>query len=184
MKQKGMVLASVFALLMALGLVGCAGPSPAEEFGSQFMGTWELVSASGDDNAVDAETFEILKEHGMSASLVLNEDGTYTFDVFGDAMNGTWEATAEDAATMEMSGQTVNLTLVNGQITIDQGAGAKLTFAKPVASAGSSEAASSEAGEASAAEAQGADEGTGEGTDENADEGSDDAAGEEASSAE
>lgn len=144
-------IALVFALALALsfGLASCGG-APKEDFTPNFAGTWELIQVEGGDNSLSQDDFVMLKDLGMSCTLNLAEDGTYTFDMFGDVSSDAWEAVAADTATLTMSGQSVNVTLANDTLTLEQGGSEKLVFSK----AGAAAAAESSTAESSAASSE------------------------------
>lgn len=154
MATKTKICGFLVALTCALcvGLVSCG--SPAEDYMPGFVGTWELSSLEGSEEGMSADDFAILKERGMVASLDLKDDGTCSFDLFGDVREGTWEAPAADAARITVADQVSDVALAGDTLTITQNTGQSLIFTK--ASAASSAAASSERAE-DAASASGED---------------------------
>lgn len=145
MATKTKICGFLVALTCALcaGLVSCG--SPAEDYTPGFVGTWELSSLEGSEEGMSAEDFAILKERGMVASLDLKDDGTCSFDLFGDVREGTWEAAAADVARITVADQVSDVALAGDSLTITQNTGQALIFTK--ASAASSTAASSKRAE-------------------------------------
>lgn len=125
------------------GLVSCG--SPTQDYTSGFVGTWELTSLEGGEEDMSSDAFATLKEQGMRALLDLKDDGTCSFDLFGEAQEGTWEALSADAASITVSDQMIEVALAGETLALTQNADQTLIFTK--ASAASSGAASSDAAE-------------------------------------
>ena len=149
MGKKAMIalLSCVFALCLAL--VGCGGDNAAANKAA-FTGTWDLVEMSQGDEVTGSDELNTLKSLGLEVYVNLNEDGTSALVLFGEVIDGTWEATSSTAGTIKMEGQDVAMSIADSKLTFEQ-EGAKLTFQKgeaketPSASASSTERESSSA---------------------------------------
>lgn len=147
MKAKMIGLLVTLACAVCFGLASCA--SAPEDFTPNFVGTWELSSIEGEEGGMTADEFAMLKEMGITASLDLLEDGTYTLDLFGDQRSGTWEATAADAASIALEDGQLAVTLSGDNLIFENGANNQtLVFAKEGATTATSAASSEVADEA------------------------------------
>lgn len=124
----------VVACLVCAGLASCAAGE--EDYTANFVGAWELTSMEGGESSLTADEFAMMKEMGVSASLNLAEDSTYIFDLFGDQVEGAWEATAADAASLAVSGQTIPITLVGDTLQLTQSGDQTLIFTHASAALG------------------------------------------------
>lgn len=125
------LVACVFAL--TLGLVGCGGGAggnaDSAAAAEAFAGTWDLVGMEENGDVTSAEDLQTLRDLGMDVYLQLDEDGTASLVLFGESMDGTWEAATTTSATITMENQGVNATIDGGTLTMEQD-GAKMTFEK------------------------------------------------------
>ncbi|MBQ9041756.1 MAG: lipocalin family protein [Eggerthellaceae bacterium] len=154
--KKGIIalLACVFAL--SLSLVGCGGGGGnAADAKAAFIGTWDLVEMEENGEVTGSEDLDMLKALGLDVYLELNEDGTGALVLFGEAMNGTWEAKSATEGTFKIENETVDMKIADSKLTMEQ-SGAKLTFAKGEARSSSAAAASSEAASSEAASSEAA----------------------------
>ena len=145
MRTKGLIAAlvgCVFAL--SLVLVGCGGASSGGDNASAkkaFVGTWDLVEMSQDGETTGSSDLETLKSLGLEVYVNLNEDDTVALVMFGEAVQGTWEATSATAGSITLNDQKVNMTLEDSKLKFEQ-EGASLVFqkgeAKPTPSTSSS----------------------------------------------
>ena len=158
MGKKGVIalMACVFALCLALVGCGGGGGNSAEANKAAFTGTWNLVEMNQDGQVTGSDDLETLKALGLEVYVNLNEDGTAALVLFGEAMEGTWEATSATAGSITLEGQQVSMTIEDSKLKFEQ-EGASLTFekgeAKEVPAKSESESASAE-GESSAAEGE------------------------------
>ena len=131
-KKLGIILAScVFAL--CLGLMGCTGGdgNGGNDAANKeaFVGTWDLVEMSQDGEVTGSDDLETLKALGLEVYVNFYDDGSMVLALFGEPMEGTWEATSATAGTIEMEGQSVSMSIENEQLKFEQ-EGASLTFEK------------------------------------------------------
>lgn len=134
-------LLSMFAL--SLILVGCsnsassnepAAPAQtetqAEEPAPSVTGGWTLYEITGSaDAAASPDDVAALGEMGMSVSMYLNEDGTGYMDMFGEAMDLTWE-TSGNGFSISIAGDAAPATLSEdgNKLSVDAGDGSALVF--------------------------------------------------------
>lgn len=149
--KKGIIVAlfaCVFAL--SLALVGCGGGGG--DVKAAWVGTWDLTEMEESGQVTGSEDIEMLKGLGLTVNLELKEDGTGALVLFGESMNGKWEAKSATDATFTYEGQTINMKITDGKLTMEQN-GSKLTFVKGTASSASASAASASAASESASAA-------------------------------
>ena len=145
--KKGIIVAlfaCVFAL--SLALVGCGGGGG--DVKAAWVGTWDLTEMEEGGQVTGSEDIEMLKGLGLTVNLELKEDGTGALVLFGESMDGKWEAKSATDATFTYEGQKIT----DGKLTMEQN-GSKLTFVKGTASSASASAASASASAASASAA-------------------------------
>ncbi len=147
--KKGVIalLACVFALCLAL--VGCGGGSGSSgDVKAAWVGTWDLVEMEENGEVTGSEDLEMLRSLGLDVYLELNQDGTGSLVLFGEAMDGKWEAKSATEATFTLEGQTVDMKIADSKLAMEQN-GSKLTFKKGEARSSSAAAASSASAAAS-----------------------------------
>lgn len=128
MKKKLLALVVVCLCALSLGMFGCGGGGGGEEDASAaFIGNWKLVDITGED--VSAEDLELMESLGMTVEADFDADGNAQLVMFGEAMVGTWEAASASEGTITLEGQAVNMTIDNGQLSMEQG-GDGLIFEK------------------------------------------------------
>lgn len=148
--KKGIIVglfACVFAL--SLALVGCGGGGDVK---AAWIGTWDLSEMEENGEVTSSDDIQMLKELGLTVQLELKEDGTGALVLFGESMQGKWEAKSATDATFTYEGQTINMKIADGKLTMEQN-NSKLTFVKGTASSASASAASASATSASASSA-------------------------------
>lgn len=143
--------ACVFAL--SLALVGCGGGGGGDAKAS-WVGTWDLTEMEENGEVTGPDDISMLKDLGLSVELDLKDDGTGALVLFGESMEGKWEAKSATDATFTYEGQTINMKVADGKLTMEQN-NSKLTFAKGAASSSGSAAASASAAAESSASASG-----------------------------
>ena len=153
MKKRIFAIAVAYVLALSFALVGCGGggnsdtAAPADTAAStstntaeptvqadpaeNFIGTWELSYMEADGEVIDETTIQQMKDYGMTASLILAEDGSASLDVFGEVMSGgTWTATSATEGTVTFEGSTVPMTLSDQTITLaSNGTSMRFTYA-------------------------------------------------------
>lgn len=119
------------ALALCLALVACGGKSAAPSVDTTpFVGTWEIYEMESDGETTSNEDVQLLKDLlGISVYLDVNEDGSMALDVFGETMEGTWEATDASTLAAVLDGQPVDVTLDGDKLTVTQN-GSSIIFVK------------------------------------------------------
>lgn len=95
MKRKLLVCALVAcAMTLCLALTGCGGGGATndKDANETFIGSWKLAGMVSDGEEATAEDIAMLDAFGMSVGLNVNEDGTCALIMFGEPLDGTWEA--------------------------------------------------------------------------------------------
>lgn len=132
--KKRFALAFAAILALCLALVGCGGGGGGGEAAdpkANFIGTWEIQSMEQDGESMSEEDLAMMRELGLSVYLVLNEDGTGSIEMFGEALEGTWEAKNATTGTFTAEDQTVDMTLEGGTLTMTQeGTDTRMVFAQ------------------------------------------------------
>jgi hypothetical protein len=135
-KKWVVMLASVFALCLVLA--GCGGDAA-----KNYVGDWKLTGMEENGEATSAEDLKLMEDMGLTITLSVKDDKSFSLNVMGEEMSGTWEAKSASEATFTVEGQSVPATLANGVLTLEQD-GTKMMFEKgTVSTSGSSGAASS-----------------------------------------
>lgn len=105
-------LAAVFALTL------CACSSASSDGGSAtassaFVGTWDLyeITSEDEDAVTTHDSVESLKENNQLMFVNLNEDGTAQFLQFSTSLDGSWESTGDNTATLTIENQTYELSI-------------------------------------------------------------------------
>lgn len=148
--KKGIIVAlfaCVFAL--SLALVGCGGGGGGGDAKAAWVGTWDLTEMEENGQITGSDDIQMLKDLGLTVNLELKDDGTGALVLFGEAMDGSWEAKSATDAAFTYEGQTIDMKIADGKLTMEQN-GSKLTFAKGAASSASAASASASAASASA----------------------------------
>ena len=131
MAKKGVIalMACVFALCLALVGCGGGGGNNAEANKAAFTGTWNLVELNQDGQVTDADSLETMKALGLEVYVNLNEDGTAVLVMFGETMEGTWEAVSTTAGTVTFDDRQTNMTIEDSKLKLEE-EGTSLTFEK------------------------------------------------------
>ena len=114
---------------MVFGLSACAsgGGAGGGDAKTAAVGNWELAEMTGAD--VPEGGVAALKEMGMTITLEMGADGTFTMDLMGDKQSGTWEAKDGGTIAMTADGVTVDAKLEGGKLSLTQ-EGMGLVFSK------------------------------------------------------
>lgn len=150
MFKRGIAVLLSCAFAFCLVLFGCAGDggNNGEDAKKAFIGTWALVEIAQDGQVTSAEDLEMLKSLGLEVYVNLNEDGTASFMLFQESIEGTWEAKSATEGSLTLNGQEVGMTIEDSKLKFEQD-GATLMFEKgearevPAASSAASESGSS-----------------------------------------
>ena len=80
------------SIVMCLMVAGCGNN---EAYKADFIGTWEITDMSVEGEQTSDVDLELMKEFGLTVYLELDEDGKASLELFGEASDGTWEATGQ-----------------------------------------------------------------------------------------
>ncbi len=128
MKSIGKLIAVVAcALALCFALAGC--DSDTDQYKKNFQGNWELSGLTEGDTTYGESDLSMLKAWGMSVSLSMNEDGTMTFDYFGETIEGNWEPKDANTVTLKILGDSADGKLSDGVLSIEVD-GASMQFKK------------------------------------------------------
>ena len=111
--------------LISLILILCMACMLIPAMAEDAAGEWYLKSMSYGGQTMDVTGF------GMSGTLNLKEDGTYTMEMTGsDESTGTWKADG-DKIQLDVNGSTADVTLADGTLTItDEATGTGMVFTR------------------------------------------------------
>ena len=133
MKKIGIIAALACAFALCLTLVGCGSGGSASK--DAFLGDWTISSIESEDagSAVSSEDIALMQSMGMNVTITFNDDDTFKLDLFGETMDGTWEAKSDTTATAKLDNQNVDVEIDDaGMLIFSQGTD-KLIFAKGAA---------------------------------------------------
>lgn len=122
-KKLGLIAALCCAFVLCFALVGCGADK------SNYTGEWKL--AYGSDPNLDDDSIQLMDSLGMSVMLTLNDDGSGTLDLFGDAKEIKWEASSNTEGKITLDGSEAKLQLEQGELTIVDKSDATMTFKRP-----------------------------------------------------
>ena len=123
MKRKLLVCALVAcAMTLCLALTGCGGGGATNDKDAKeaFIGSWKLAGMVSDGEEATAEDIAMLDAFGMSVGLDVNEDGTCALIMFGEPLDGTWEAKSATEATFTIDGSPITATIADGKLKMDE----------------------------------------------------------------
>ena len=116
MKSKLKVLGVVaFALALCFALVGCGGDDKSAEYKKAVVGTWEMTELAGSSE----DDLAMMKSFGLTVEATFAEDGTFKLGIFGETMDGTWEAKSADKVSLTIEGDSVDATIKDGVLSIE-----------------------------------------------------------------
>ena len=130
MKRKLLVCALVAcAMTLCLALTGCGGGGATNDKDAKeaFIGSWKLAGMVSDGEEATAEDIAMLDAFGMSVGLNVNEDGTCALIMFGEPLDGTWEAKSATEAKFTIDGSPITATIADGKLQMTDG-GYAMTF--------------------------------------------------------
>ena len=122
-KKLELIAALCCAFVLCFALVGCGADK------SNYTGEWKL--AYGSDPNLDDDSIQLMDSLGMSVMLTLNDDGSGTLDLFGDAKEIKWEASSNTEGKITLDGSEAKLQLEEGELTIVDKSDATMTFKRP-----------------------------------------------------
>lgn len=145
MKRRNAIIAClVCALALCLALASCGGggssnaatsnatSTETSSNASEYTGYWQIESLDVDGEQLTSDDIQTLRDLGGSGSdfiLYLAEDGTGTFDSFGEVDDLTWDA---DKATVTTSSDnvTMGIAIQDGKLVLTEDSTSSATFTK------------------------------------------------------
>lgn len=115
MKSKLKVFGVVaFAFALCFALVGCGGGDKADPK-KAVIGTWELSELTG----ASEDDMAMMKAFGLTVEATFAEDGTFKLGMFGESLDGTWDAKSADKVSLTIEGDSVDATIKDGVLSIE-----------------------------------------------------------------
>ena len=130
MKRAGIITILACAFALCLVLVGCGGGGSASK--DAFLGTWSIDSIESDnpENVISSDDIAMMRSMNMDVTLTFNEDDTFSLNLFGETMTGTWEAKTDTTATATLEGQNVDVEIGDTGMLLFSQEGDRMIFAK------------------------------------------------------
>ncbi len=122
-------LAAVLVVLTLLGgmLAACAPSVNADNF----VGDWEFTHGSLEN--LDQATVDEAKSLGANAIMTLNEDGTGSFDMYGNVKQLTWSATSDTEGSLTLDGnKAASMAIEDEELVLSDSSDNTLTFSRYV----------------------------------------------------
>lgn len=121
-KKLGIIAVLCCAFALCFTLIGCGGSVDK----SNYLGDWQMTS--GSDENLDEESIQLMESLGLTVTLTLNEDGTGSLNLFGEATDVTWEAKSNTEGTITYEGEDAKITLNGDELTLSDDTDASMTF--------------------------------------------------------
>lgn len=116
MKSKLKVLGvAAFALALCFALVGCGGGDKDDSSKKAVIGTWELSEITG----ISEDDLALMEALNLTVEATFAEDGTFKLGMFGETMDGTWDAKSADKVSLTIEGDSVDATIKDGVLSIE-----------------------------------------------------------------
>lgn len=114
MKKKiAMILTAMLMVVFALTACGSGSKADPNE------GNWEATKIAAGGLEVDLAEFEKTMGQEMNISINFKADGTLTADAMGETSDGEWKAKDGGKYDVTMDGQTEEVTLADGKLTLE-----------------------------------------------------------------
>lgn len=127
----GVAAALILMVACCFSLAGCKGSGTEDS--QEFIGVWALesVSAESKDMKVSASDVALMQSFGYTATLTLREDGTASFDMFGEVTDCEWSGQDSANAQLIVGEEKVDLTIgEDGVLTMSQGGRESIRFVR------------------------------------------------------
>lgn len=124
MKLRKTITCLLCACVFALSLALCAcGPSYNEEdVRDTFLGTWALDSCVEGGAKVSEDDIAAMKNYKLETTATFAEDGSFSMDMYGDALSGSYAVTNDNEVTVTISGYVDMIgSIEEGVLTLDDG---------------------------------------------------------------
>lgn len=90
---------------------GVTRPTPRR----RVIGTWELSELTG----ASEDDMAMMKAFGLTIEATFAEDGTFKLGMFGETMDGTWDAKSADKVSLTIEGDSIDATIKDGVLSIE-----------------------------------------------------------------
>jgi len=90
--------AAILALCLALPACGSKGEEGPTGSVDEFVGTYQLVKGTLEGTEYSTSDAQSNRQSMGDLFLVINEDGTATYNIYGEVIEGTWEESEADGA--------------------------------------------------------------------------------------
>lgn len=131
-------------LALCLSLTACGGtsgttsstaqsPEPVveEDPAAAFVGSWEFAEGEFGGDTYTEEDYDAMAELGVHVMLNLDDQGNACLSMAEEAMDGTWEVTGTDEATLDLGGDVTMSIGDDGRMTLaNDEAGEYMVFEK------------------------------------------------------
>ena len=111
-------LLNLFLAFILVSMTFAGGIKVNAEESDSIVGYWKLVEIAGEKNVMSREDLETYEQLGSVMYLKFRENGTVKFSLFGDEMEGWWNAygiTLEDSwLTYKIEGDVLTITNADG----------------------------------------------------------------------
>ena len=108
----------LFLAFILVSMTFAGGIKVNAEESDSIVGYWKLVEIAGEKNVMSREDLETYEQLGSVMYLKFRENGTVKFSLFGDEMEGWWNAygiTLEDSwLTYKIEGDVLTITNADG----------------------------------------------------------------------
>ena len=108
----------VCAFALCAALVGCSSGDSGDG-SAAFQGDWVLSGGTSDGQELTQESIDAMQQMGLNVYVQFNEDGTFVMSLFGTDMQGTWTAKSATTADITLEGDTEEVKIVDGELTIE-----------------------------------------------------------------
>ena len=124
MKLKAKIIAAaVCAMALCVALAGCAGGgtnsgNDATNFASYPGGYWVLSGGNNEGQELKAEDIDAMNQMGLNVYMQLNEGGNAVISLFGENVDGTWEAKDATTVAITFQGDTTDAKLEGDELVL------------------------------------------------------------------
>lgn len=120
MKLKAKIIAAaVCAMARCVALAGCAGGGTnSGNDATNFQGNWVLSGGNNEGQELKAEDIDAMNQMGLNVYMQLNEGGNAVISLFGENVDGTWEAKDATTVAITFQGDTTDAKLEGDELVL------------------------------------------------------------------
>ncbi len=120
MKLKAKIIAAaVCAMALCVALAGCAGGGTnSGNDATNFQGNWVLSGGNNEGQELKAEDIDAMNQMGLNVYMQLNEGGNAVISLFGENVDGTWEAKDATTVAITFQGDTTDAKLEGDELVL------------------------------------------------------------------